>query len=129
MPEGVLVMVALQFRDLAFSRILHMIPRAPAFWAVFATYYLTPPFIEWLIYRRLWGLPFSGLAALLIGVCAAHFGRAGSLEPGIATAAVQNARYELSNRSISASWSAEDGKLRHFAVTDKLHHTDLAIRC
>jgi hypothetical protein len=69
-----------------------------------------------------------GLAALLIGVCAAHLSRAGSLEPGIATAAVQNARYELSNRSISASWSAEDGKLRHFAVTDKLHHTDLAIR-
>ena len=62
---ALLVMVALQFRDLAFSRILHMIPRFPLFWVVFATYYLTPPFIEWLIYRKLWGLPFSGMAALL----------------------------------------------------------------
>ncbi len=62
---ALLVMVALQFRDLAFSRILHMIPRFSAFWAVFATYYFSPPFIEWLIYRKLWGLPFSGMAALL----------------------------------------------------------------
>lgn len=62
---ALLGMVALQFRDLAFSRILHMIPHFPRFWAVFATYYLTPPLIEWLIYRRLWGLPCSGIAALL----------------------------------------------------------------
>ena len=62
---ALLVMVALQFRHLAFAQIVAMIPRSPPFWAVFATYYLTPPAIEWLIYRRLWGLPFSGFAALL----------------------------------------------------------------
>ena len=62
---ALLVMVTLQFRDLAFSRILHMIPRSPAFWTAFATYYLAPPATEWVIYRKLWGLPFSGLAALL----------------------------------------------------------------
>ena len=62
---ALLVMVALQFRHLEFSRIFHMIPRVPVFWTVFATYYLTPPAIEWVIYRKLWGLPFSGMAALL----------------------------------------------------------------
>jgi hypothetical protein len=62
---ALLVMVALQFRHLEFSRILRMIPRSPVFWTVFTTYYLTPPVIEWVIYRRLWGLPFSGMAALL----------------------------------------------------------------
>ncbi len=62
---ALLVMVALQFRDLAFARIVHMIPRSPAFWAIFATYYLTPPVTEWLIYRKLWGLPITGIAALL----------------------------------------------------------------
>ena len=62
---ALLVMVALQFGNLEFSRIFHMIPRFPVFWTVFAIYYLTPPAIEWVIYRRLWGLPFSGMAALL----------------------------------------------------------------
>lgn len=62
---ALLVMVALQFRNLAFSRILHLIPHAPVFWAVFVTYYLFPPVTEWVIYRKLWGLPFSGVAALL----------------------------------------------------------------
>ena len=62
---ALLVMVALQFRDLNFARILRLIPHSPAFWAVFATYYLTPPCIEWCIYRKLWGLPVSGIGALL----------------------------------------------------------------
>jgi len=62
---ALLVMVALQFRNLEFSRILHMIPRSPLFWTVFAVTYLTPPAIEWVIYRKLWGLPFAGMAALL----------------------------------------------------------------
>ncbi len=62
---ALLVMVTLQFRDLAFSRILRMIPHSRVFWAVFVTYYLFPPTTEWIIYRRLWRLPFSGIAALL----------------------------------------------------------------
>jgi hypothetical protein len=60
-----LVMVAFQFRDLNFARIAGMIPRKPLFWAVFAAYYLAAPFTEWVIYRRLWRLPFAGMAALL----------------------------------------------------------------
>lgn len=42
-----------------------LIPHDPAFWALYATYYLAPVIIEWLIYRRLWHLPVSGIGALL----------------------------------------------------------------
>ena len=42
-----------------------LIPSQPVFWLLYAAYYLVAPLIEWLIYRRLWGLPVSGIAALL----------------------------------------------------------------
>jgi hypothetical protein len=41
-----------------------LLPRAPAFWLVFACYYLGPVLAEWLIFRRLWRIPASGLLAL-----------------------------------------------------------------
>ena len=54
-----------QLRSLNFGAVVAMIPRAPMFWAIFAVYYLMPPLTEWVIYRRLWGLPASGVLALL----------------------------------------------------------------
>jgi hypothetical protein len=68
------------------------------------------------------------IGALLIGALAADPSRAQLFEPGAATAAARDGRYELSNRLISAAWSAEDGKLQDFVVTDKLHHKALAVR-
>ncbi|MBU6267717.1 MAG: hypothetical protein KGN34_09260 [Sphingomonadales bacterium] len=62
---ALLVMVVLQFRDLEFGRIAAMVPRSLPFWAVFAAYYACEPLSEWWIYRRLWKLPFTGIAALL----------------------------------------------------------------
>lgn len=62
---ALLVMVALQFRQMNFHEIVGMIPRHPEFWVVFAGYYLAGPFSEWIIYRRLWGIPLAAIAALL----------------------------------------------------------------
>ena len=62
---ALLVMVAFRFRDLDSARIIAMVPRSVPFWAVFAAYYGCEPVSEWLIYRRLWRLPFAGIGALL----------------------------------------------------------------
>jgi hypothetical protein len=52
-------------RFLNFGEIGGMIPTSPAFWIVFVLSYLIAPFSEWVIFRRLWSLPFSGMGALL----------------------------------------------------------------
>lgn len=62
---AMLVAVALEVRRLDLAQIMAMIPRFPAFWLVFGANYLIQPLSEWLIYRRLWRLPVSGMAALL----------------------------------------------------------------
>ena len=62
---ALLVMVAFQFRQMNFAEIIGMIPRHPGFWVVFVGYYLAGPVSEWVIYRRLWHIPFSAMAALL----------------------------------------------------------------
>lgn len=41
------------------------IPRSPLFWAAFALYFAGAPFIEWVIMRRLWGVPWSGMLAVV----------------------------------------------------------------
>lgn len=62
---ALLVMVADQFRHLSFAEIAAMVPHQPAFWLIFAAYYFVAPLSEWVIYRRLWQLPFRGMGALL----------------------------------------------------------------
>ena len=47
------------------GRIADRIPAHPLFWVAFAAAYLLTPACEWLIYRRLWDLPVSGLTPLL----------------------------------------------------------------
>lgn len=62
---ALLVMVVEQFRQLSFHQITAMVPTSPVFWFAFALYYFVGPLSEWVIYRKLWGLPFSGMGALL----------------------------------------------------------------
>ncbi len=57
--------VAAQLDLDGFARLRALVPVSPAFWLAFAAYYLAAPISEWLIFRRLWQLPFSGLAALV----------------------------------------------------------------
>lgn len=53
-----------QLRTVDPAAVLALVPRAPAFWLVFALYYLGPVLADWVIFRRLWGIPASGLFAL-----------------------------------------------------------------
>lgn len=62
---AMLVAVAMQFHGMNAARIFAMIPRNLLFWLVFAAYYLAGPASEWVIYRRLWGIPISGMLPLL----------------------------------------------------------------
>ena len=41
-----------------------VVPASPWFWVAFAAFYLTPPTIDYVIFRRLWGIPLSGMIAL-----------------------------------------------------------------
>nr|WP_299913896.1 hypothetical protein [Sphingomonas bacterium] len=41
------------------------VPRNPLFYVAFALLYIGPPLGDYIIFRRLWGIPLSGLAALL----------------------------------------------------------------
>lgn len=62
---AILVAVLLELRKLDLGDVRALIPTNPLFWFIFALYYLAAPISEWIIYRRLWNLPVSGIAALL----------------------------------------------------------------
>ncbi len=63
---GILGAVVYQLRGLDFAQVRALMPTSPLFWLLFAFGYLLGPFSEWIMFRRLWGLPFaSGMAALL----------------------------------------------------------------
>jgi hypothetical protein len=53
-----------QLRTVDPGAVLALVPRTPAFWVVFALYYFGPVLADWVIFRRLWGIPASGLFAL-----------------------------------------------------------------
>lgn len=56
---------AVSYRDLRLDLVEQLVPRTFAFWATFVIYYLLSPVCEWLIFRRLWNIPISGIGALL----------------------------------------------------------------
>lgn len=63
-----LAVIAAVFHEMGgldMRRLLAMVPESPVFWAVFAASYLVTPASEWLIFRRLWGIPGAGMLALL----------------------------------------------------------------
>lgn len=54
-----------QFRFVDVGRIQALVPRTLIFWLTFVAYYLAAPASEWIIFRRLWVLPPTGLATLV----------------------------------------------------------------
>lgn len=62
---AMLAAVVLEVRHLNFHEVIALIPHTALFWTVFVAYYMVGPASEWIIYRRLWHIPVSGLAALL----------------------------------------------------------------
>ena len=63
---AILAAVVYQLRGLNFTDVGALMPTSPIFWVLFAVGYLIGPFSEWIMFRRLWDLPFfSGMSALL----------------------------------------------------------------
>lgn len=61
-----ILLVALrQFQGMNLHELRSLMPASLAFWLVFTLYYLAGPLSEWVIFRRLWRIPFSGMGALL----------------------------------------------------------------
>ena len=61
---GIFGAVLYQLRHLDIDAVAAMLPRSPLFWLAFAAYYLATPVFDFLIFRRLWGLPAAGFGAL-----------------------------------------------------------------
>jgi len=57
--------VAARLHATGWQRLLSLIPPTPLFWMALLAFYFVLPCGEWLIYRRLWGLPARGLVPLL----------------------------------------------------------------
>jgi hypothetical protein len=54
-----------QLRDMDFSKVGDLMPTSLLFWLVFLFSYFQAPLTDWIMFRRLWQLPFSGMGALL----------------------------------------------------------------
>jgi hypothetical protein len=62
---ALLVTILWKLSEFGLAQAWAILPATPLFWLAFASYYLALPASEWLIFRRLWGLPTTGFAALL----------------------------------------------------------------
>ncbi len=54
-----------QLRYLDLAHVRTMMPSSLLFWTVFVFAYFQAPLTEWIMFRRLWKMPFSGMGALL----------------------------------------------------------------
>lgn len=62
---AIFIAALLQFRTLDVHQVAAMLPASAAFWAVFAVWYLAGPLTDWIIFRRLWRIPLSGVLPLI----------------------------------------------------------------
>lgn len=62
---AVIAVVLHEISGIELHKLARMVPTSPLFWLAFAASYLVLPASEWLIFRRLWGIPASGFVALL----------------------------------------------------------------
>ena len=61
---AVLVGALWQFQAISWHTMAAMVPRRPIFWVVFVAAHLAPIVADWLIYRRLWNIPATGMVPL-----------------------------------------------------------------
>lgn len=59
-----LIAVLAQIGDVDLRAVVALIPVSPLFWLVFPACYFAITISEWIIFRRLWGLPAEGFLAL-----------------------------------------------------------------
>ena len=61
----ILAVAFYQLRSIDFPALFVMVPSGPLFWIVFGCAYLASPVSEWIIFHRLWSLPFDGFPPLV----------------------------------------------------------------
>ena len=61
---AVLVGALWQFQAISWQAMAGMVPRRPIFWVAFVAAHLAPIVADWLIYRRLWNIPATGMVPL-----------------------------------------------------------------
>lgn len=62
---AVLVAALYQLAKVDLAQVAAIVPSSPAFWLVYALSYFAGPLGDWVIFRRLWRIPFDGFFALL----------------------------------------------------------------
>jgi hypothetical protein len=62
---AVLVAIVLQLRNIDFAHVWSIVPTSPLFWLVFVVNYMVGSVGDWIIFKRLWNIPASGILALL----------------------------------------------------------------
>ena len=62
---AVLIAVILQLRQLDFRYVWSIVPTSPLFWIAFAANYFYISLADWVIFKRLWNIPLSGVIPLL----------------------------------------------------------------
>ncbi|MBV7256760.1 hypothetical protein KCG44_08165 [Pacificimonas sp. WHA3] len=60
-----LLVILFELREGELDDLVAALPNAVPFYAAFAVSYLALPMFDWLIYRRLWGLPLASLTPLI----------------------------------------------------------------
>jgi len=62
---ALLAAIATHLADLGWAGMVGLLPLSPAFWIAMAVVYFAVPVTDWLIFRRVWGLPLRGLPLLV----------------------------------------------------------------
>lgn len=62
---AILVAVLWQLRKIDWAQVWSIVPTSPWIWLVLAASYFAGPVADWIIFRKLWGIPFAGIFPLL----------------------------------------------------------------
>jgi hypothetical protein len=62
---ALVIAIAFQARSLNFAKLDELLPHSVLFWGAFLAYFMVIPVCEWVIFRRLWSIPGSGVIPLL----------------------------------------------------------------
>lgn len=62
---ALLILVAAQISALDLAVLDTLMAQHPGFWLAFVAMYFTLPVADWIIFRRLWGLPLAGVGPIL----------------------------------------------------------------
>ncbi len=64
LTAAMVVGLAHQLYEAGLPAIVQSVPSSPWFYVAFVLLYIAPPYADYVIFRRLWGIPIEGLAAL-----------------------------------------------------------------